>query len=173
MQSELGIVGRDYVSNLPEIYNPSYVHHPPRYTRNRTVLFRVVARILASEGFRGRIKNHSLSRTTPIKLAASKEYVRPLRTQDDEDMEWLRFNRIPREGLVYPERLHIEHPITFDLILPGPATVPLVRMLEEYSKLVPAFRDLVSISYIWCHSLGMEEISPTCLALLFVSFLQV
>jgi hypothetical protein len=101
------------------------------------------------------------------------EYVRPLRTEDDENTEWLRFNRIPREGLVYPERLHIGHPIAFDLILPGPATVPLMRMLEEYSKLVPAFRDLVSISYIWCHSLGMEEISPTCLALLFVSFLQV
>ena len=93
--------------------------------------------------------------------------------EDNENTEWPRFDHIPRRGLIYPERLHIEHPIEFDLILPGPATVPLVRMLEEYSKLVPAFRDLVSISYIWCHSLGMEEISPTCLALLFVSFLQV
>ena len=92
---------------------------------------------------------------------------------DDGNTEWLRFNYIPRRGLIYPERLHVEHPIAFDLILPGPATIPLVRMLKEYSELVPAFHDLVSISYLWCHSLGMREISPTCLALLFVSFLQV
>lgn len=100
-------------------------------------------------------------------------YVRPLQTEDSENREWLKFNHIPRRGLIYPERLRIDHPIAFDLILPGPATIPLVRMLEEYSKLVPTFRDLVSISYLWCHSLGMREISPTCLALLFVSFLQV
>jgi len=135
--------------------------------------FRAVARTLAGEGFQGRINNHSLSRTTPTKLAAAKEYVRPPQTEDDENTEWLKFNHIPKRGLVYPERLRIEHPIAFDLILPGPATTPLVRMLEEYSKLVPAFRDLVSVSYLWCHSLGMREISPTCLALLFVSFLQV
>ena len=93
--------------------------------------------------------------------------------EDIEDQEWLRFGYIPRRGLVYPERLRVEYPIAFDLIMPGPATIPLVRMLEEYSKLVPAFHDLVSISYLWCHSLGMREMSPTCLALLFVSFLQV
>jgi hypothetical protein len=91
----------------------------------------------------------------------------------DESTEWLSFNHIPRRGLIYPERLRIEHPFAFELILPGPTTVPLIRMLEEYSSLVPAFRDLVSISYLWCHSLDMREISPTCLALLFVSFLQV
>ena len=135
--------------------------------------FRVVARALAREGFRGKINNHSLSRTAPAKLTAGKEYVRPPQTRDDGSTEWLRFNHIPRRGLIYPERLRIEHPIAFDLILPGPTTIPLVHMLEEYSKLVPDFRDLVSISYLWCHSLGMREISPTCLALLFVSFLQV
>lgn len=108
-----------------------------------------------------------------MSLAGVKEYVHPSQAEEGENTEWLRFNYIPRQGLVYPERLCIEHPIAFDLILPGPTTVPLVRMLEEYSKLVPAFRDLVSISYLWCHSLGMSEISPTCLALLFVSFLQV
>lgn len=99
--------------------------------------------------------------------------MRPPQAGNNESTEWLRFNRVPRRGLIYPERLHVEHPIAFDLILPGPATTPLVRMLEGYSKLVPAFRDMVSISYLWCHSLGMKEISPTCLALLFVSFLQV
>ena len=108
-----------------------------------------------------------------MKVAAAKEYVRPPQTEDGENTEWSEFNHIPRRGLVYPERLRIEYPIPFELILPGPATVPLVRMLEEYSKLVPAFRDLVSISYLWCHFLGMTEMSPTCLALLFVSFLQV
>lgn len=87
-----------------------------------------------------------------------------------EDKEWHWLNR---RGLIYPECLHIEYPAAFDLILPGPATIPLLHMLEEYSKLVPPFRDLVSVSYIWCCSLGMNEISPTCLALLFVSFLQV
>ena len=99
--------------------------------------------------------------------------MRPAQTAANESAEWLRFNRISRRGLVYPERLRIEHPIAFDLILPGPATTPLARMLGEYSKLVPAFHDLVSILYLWCHSLGMREISPACLALLFVSFLQV
>ena len=99
--------------------------------------------------------------------------MRPPQGERSESTEWLRLNHIPRRGLIYPERLLIEHPVAFDLILPGPATVPLVRMLEEYSKLVPAFRDLVSILYLWCHSLGMGEVSPTCLALLFVSFLQV
>ena len=99
--------------------------------------------------------------------------MRPPQGGGTESTEWLSLNHISRRGLIYPERLRIEHPIAFDLILPGPATVPLVRMLEEYSKLVPAFRDLVSISYLWCHSLGMSEVSPTCLALLFVSFLQV
>lgn len=97
----------------------------------------------------------------------------PSQAEGNENTTWPRFDHIPRRGLVYPERLHIEHPVAFDLILPGPTTVPLVRMLEEYCKLDPAFRDLVSISYVWCHSLGMREISPTCLALLFVSFLQV
>jgi len=96
--------------------------------------------------------------------------VRPPQTKSTE---WLDLDYIPRRGLVYPERLHIDHPVAFDLILPGPATAPLMRMLEDYSKLVPEFHDLVSISYLWCHSLGMSEISPTCLALLFVSFLQV
>jgi len=123
------------------------------------------------EGFRGKINNHSLTRTTPAKISTAKEYVCP--PQDDENTDWLRFNRIPRRGLVYPERLRVEHPVAFDLILPGPTTIPLVRMLEEYSELVPVFRELVSISYLWCHSLSMSEISPTCLALLFVSFLQV
>lgn len=108
-----------------------------------------------------------------MKLTATKEYVRPPQAEDDESTEWLRFNHIPRRGVIYPERLRIEHPMAFDLILPGPTTVPLVRMLEEYSNLIPGFRDLVSISYLWCHSLGMREISPTCLALLFISFLQV
>ena len=135
--------------------------------------FRVVARTLARQGFRGKINSHSLSRTTPTILPATREYVRPPQAGNNESTEWLRFNRVPRRGLIYPERLHVEHPIAFDLILPGPATTPLVRMLEGYSKLVPAFRDMVSISYLWCHSLGMKEISPTCLALLFVSFLQV
>ena len=74
---------------------------------------------------------------------------------------------------MYPERLRIEYPVAFDLILPGPATMSLVHMLEEYSKLVPTFRELVSLSYIWCCSLGAREITPTCLAMLFVSFLQV
>ena len=99
--------------------------------------------------------------------------MRPPQEGGDGSKEWLKLDHIPRRGLIYPERLRIEHPIPFDLILPGPTTNPLVHMLEEYSKLVPAFRDLVSISYLWCHSLGMREISPTCLALLFVSFLQV
>jgi len=135
--------------------------------------FRVVARTLAREGFRGRVNNHSLSRTTSISLHGVKGYVRPPQGGSNESTEWLGINHIPRRGLIYPERLRIEHPIAFDLILPGPATVPLMRMLEEYSKLVPAFRDLVSISYLWCHSLGMRDISPTCLTLLFVSFLQV
>jgi hypothetical protein len=130
---------------------------------------RTVARALAKEGFHGYINNHSLSRTTTRKFSAAKEYFRP-QTEDIKDQDWLWLNR---RGLVYPERLHIEYPIAFDLILPGPATVPLVRMLEKYSELSPAFRDLVSVSYLWCHSLGMNEISPTCLALLFVSFLQV
>jgi len=134
---------------------------------------RVVARTLAREGFHGKINNHSLSRSTSIKFEATEEYVRPPQAEGDESAEWLSFNHMPRRGLVYPERLRIEHPIAFDLILPGPATVPLVCMLEEYSKLFPAFRDLVSVSYIWCQSLGMSEISPTCLALLFASFLQV
>ena len=134
--------------------------------------FRAVAGALAREGFRGRINSHSLSRTIPTTLPATKGYVRPTQTAANESAEWLRFNH-PRRGLVYPERLRIEHPIEFDLILPGPATIPLARMLEGYSKLVPAFHDLVSISYLWCHSLGMREISPTCLAMLFVSFLQV
>lgn len=134
---------------------------------------RVVSRALAREGFRGRVNDHSLSRTIPKPLHGIKGYVRLPQGEGNESTEWLRLNHIPRRGLIYPERLHIEHPIPFDLILPGPATAPLVRMLEEYSKLVPAFRDLVSISYLWCHSLGMREISPTCLALLFVSFLQV
>lgn len=123
-------------------------------------------------GFRGWVNSHSLSRTIPAELAALNEYVRP-QVEITEHQEWLRFKHIHRRGLIYPERLHVEYPIAFDLILPGPATIPLVRMLEEYSKLVPGFRDLVSISYIWCLSLGMREISPTCLALLFVSFLQV
>lgn len=105
-----------------------------------------------------------------MKLTADGEYVRPPLADYGKNTE---FNYIPRRGLIYPECLHIEHPIAFDLILPGPTVIPLVRMLEEYSKLVPDFRDLVSISYLWCHSLGMREISPTCLALLFVSFLQV
>lgn len=96
--------------------------------------------------------------------------MRPPQAKYDENTE---FSYIPRRGLIYPERLRVEHPIAFDLILPGPTIIPLVRMLEEYSELVPDFRDLVSISYLWCHSLGMREISPTCLALLFVSFLQV
>ena len=99
--------------------------------------------------------------------------MRPPQTEDAENREWSTFNHIPRRGLIYPERLRVEYPVAFDLILPGPATIPLVNMLEEYSKLVPAFRDLVSILYLWSHSLGMREISPTCLALLFVSFLQV
>lgn len=132
-----------------------------------------VARTLAREGFHGRINNHSLSRTTTINLPATKEYVRPQQMEDTEDEEWLGFEHIPRRGLVYPERLRVEYPVAFDLILPGPATIPLVHMLEEYSKLFPAFCDLVSVSYLWCHSLGMREISPICLALLFVSFLQV
>ena len=135
--------------------------------------FRVVARALAREGFRGKINNHTLLRTTPVNLPVSREYVRPPRAEGDGSTDWLRFNHIPRRGLIYPERLCIEHPIAFDLILPGPATIPLVHMLEGYSRLAPDFRDLVSISYLWCHSLGMREISPTCLALLFVSFLQV
>lgn len=135
--------------------------------------FRVVARTLTKKGFRGKINNHSLSRTTPVKLTATKDYIHLPPTEDGESPEWLSFNHIPRRGLIYPERLHIEHPIAFELILPGPTTVPLARVLEEYSKLVPAFRDLVSVSYLWCHSLDMKEISPTCLALLFVSFLQV
>ena len=132
--------------------------------------FRAVARVLAREGFHGKINNHSLSRTTPVKLMADGEYVRPPQADYGETTE---FNHIPTRGLIYPERLHVERPIPFDLILPGPTVIPLVRMLEEYSKLVPDFRDLVSISYLWCHSLGMREISPTCLGLLFVSFLQV
>lgn len=135
--------------------------------------FSAVARTLAREGFRGRINNHSLSRTTTIRLPAAKEYVRLPQKEVVVDQEWLRFNHIPRRGLIYPERLRVEYPVAFDLILPGPATIPLVHMLEEYSKLVPAFHHLVSISYFWCHSLGMREISPTCLALLFISFLQV
>lgn len=151
VQSELGIASRDYASDLPDIYSPL-----------------AVARALTREGFRVRIDNHSLSRTTTARLPIAREYVHP---QPDkiEDQEWHWFNR---RGLIYPERLHIGYPVAFELILPGPAAVPLVHMLEEYSKLVPPFRDLVSISYIWCRSLGMNEISPTCLALLFVSFLQ-
>ena len=135
--------------------------------------FRVVARTLARKGFRGKMNNHSLSRITPVKFTATKDYIHPPSTGGDESSEWLSFNHIPRRGLIYPERLRIEHPIAFELILPGPTTVPLVRVLEEYSKLAPAFRDLISVSYLWCHSLDMKEISPTCLALLFVSFLQV
>jgi len=152
VQSELGVVGRDYTSHPPDIYNPL-----------------AVIKALESKGFHGYINNHSLSRTVTRKLPAAEEYVRP-HTEDIKDQEWFWFTR---RGLVYPERLHIESPIAFDLILPGPATTSLVRMLEKYSELFPAFRDLVSVSYLWCHSLGMTEISPTCLALLFVSFLQV
>jgi hypothetical protein len=132
-----------------------------------------VAKTLANEGFRMSINNHSLSRTTEIRLPATKEYVRLPQTDGAENQEWFRFNHISRRGLIYPERLRIEYPVSFDLILPGPAVIPLVHMLEEFSGLVPAFRDLVSISYVWCLSLGMREISPACLALLFVSFLQV
>ena len=169
VQSELGITGRDYTSDLPDIYNPLYVSSPPPLHSRPNDASRTVARALEGKGFHGYINNHSLSRTVTKKLPAAEEYVHP-QTEDIKDQEWFWFNR---RGLVYPERLHIESPIVFDLILPGPATTSLVRMLEKYSELFPGFRDLVSVSFLWCHSLGMTEISPTCLALLFVSFLQV
>ena len=38
VQSELGTVGKEYTSELPDIYDPWYVRHLPRYTRGRTVL---------------------------------------------------------------------------------------------------------------------------------------
>lgn len=104
---------------------------------------------------------------------ATEGYVRLPQTGGSENQEWHGFDSIPRRGLIYPERLLVEYPVPFELILPGPATMPLVHMLNEFNNPIPAFRDLVSISYLWCYSLGMKEISPTCLALLLVSFMQV
>ena len=38
IQSELGIVGRDYTSDLPDIYSPLYVTSSHHYTRGRMML---------------------------------------------------------------------------------------------------------------------------------------
>jgi hypothetical protein len=83
------------------------------------------------------------------------------------------YNRIPRREILYPVRLRVDHPISFDLILPGPTIVPLIDLLSAYSTIAPEVPQLITLLFLFLKSFDIREMTPTCIALLVVGFLQV
>ncbi|KAF8576340.1 hypothetical protein K439DRAFT_1640587 [Ramaria rubella] len=89
---------------------------------------------------------------------------------------WPSFTPHSVSYLTYPPVLYAEHSsnatLPFFLSTPMPTYQPLKQLLQAYSSINPSFPDAISIITLWVRSINMPQITPACIALMFIGFLQ-
>ncbi|GJJ13025.1 hypothetical protein Clacol_007274 [Clathrus columnatus] len=87
---------------------------------------------------------------------------------------WSEPNFIPVPYIRYPAILQCDGNkflIPFHLSPPMPTLIPLQKLLKRYLQ-NDVYKNLVTFIYLWVRSIGLESLSPTCVALMVIVFLQ-
>lgn len=106
--------------------------------------FRKVALVLMQEGFDGMIANPA---TAPMGQGGS---------------PWPEYRRTSRREILYPVRLRANHPVAFDLHLPGPTTIPLVKLLGAYGKIIKGVPEMITLLFLWMKVFVTRMITTQC-----------
>lgn len=75
----------------------------------------------------------------------------------------------------YPAVLHAQGKdslLPFNLSPPAPTLIPLNELFRKYFH-TDLYKKLVTFIYYWTQTIGMGQLSPTCVALMVIVFLQV
>lgn len=90
---------------------------------------------------------------------------------------WPSFTPRPVPHLTYPPVLYAEHTsqatMPFFLSPPMPTHLPLVRLLQAYCSFNGSYSDFISLVFLWIRSIDLPQLSPTCIALMVIGYLQV
>lgn len=89
------------------------------------------------------------------------------------NLPWPKSDRERMKELLYPPTLEAIVPTTFYLTLPGASVLSLVHLLRTYCSISEQIPQFISLLFIWTRSLGMYELTPMCISLMAIQFLQV
>lgn len=90
---------------------------------------------------------------------------------------WPSYTPHPTRHLTYPPVLFAEHTSgatgPFFLSPPVPTHMPLIRLLRTYASINKGIPDLITLIILWTRSINLPELTPTCVALMVIGWLQV
>ena len=139
---------------------------------------RALAKLFQKHGYTGSFVVGDTART----LASETQRIRKhyhIGDKDDTPVTppWTSFTPRPVPHLTYPPVLYTEHmsdkTMPFFLSPPMPTHLPLVRLLNAYFSFSRTYSDLVTLVFLWIRSIDLPQLTPTCIALMVIGFLQV
>ena len=139
---------------------------------------RALAALLKEHGYTGCFVAGDAERTLPPD-ALQLTRLQPIEERGDLPVNppWSSFTPHPVPHLTYPPVLYAEHvskgTMPFFLSPPMPTHLPLLHLLHAYCSLNQSFADLVSLILLWVRSIDLPQLTPTCVALMVIGFLQV
>ncbi|KAI0795040.1 hypothetical protein C8Q75DRAFT_730862 [Abortiporus biennis] len=77
-----------------------------------------------------------------------------------------------KSSRAYPLQLEVHSPRLFTIRTPGPTITRLVSLLKAYTTSSRSLRDLIAFWYILIRSAGIQDLSPTCAALMAIQSCQ-
>ncbi|KAF8513086.1 hypothetical protein JB92DRAFT_2925360 [Gautieria morchelliformis] len=90
---------------------------------------------------------------------------------------WPSFTPRPVPYLTYPPVLYAQHvtdaTLPFFLSPPMPTHLPLLRLLRAYCSINGSYADFISLILLWVRSIDLPQLTPTCIALMVIGYLQV
>ncbi|KAF8528409.1 hypothetical protein BU17DRAFT_80749 [Hysterangium stoloniferum] len=135
-----------------------------------------LARLLQKEGFIGEfIDGDAITMIRPQD--------RDIRVMEVEDIgplpfcpPWPNFTPFSTEYITYPPVLSARHvngaTLPFNLSPPIATHLPLRNLIREYLW-DDLYKDLVSIIYLWARSVNLGQMTPACIALMVIGYIQV
>jgi hypothetical protein len=139
---------------------------------------RALAELLKEYGFTGCFVAGDAERTL---LADAPQLTKllPVNTRGDLPVNppWTSFTHRPVPYLTYPPVLYAQHvtdaTMPFFLSPPMPTHLPLLRLLRAYCSMNTSYADFISLVFLWVRSIDLPQLTPTCIALMVIGYLQV
>lgn len=140
---------------------------------------RALAKLFEKHGFTGCFIAGDTARTTSSDAQKTIKHYYTTGERGDLPVNppWTSFTPRPVPHLTYPIVLHAEHisdaTMPFFLSPPMPTHLPLVQLLAAYCSLNCSYSDLIALIFIWIRSIDLPQLTPTCIALMVIGYLQV
>jgi hypothetical protein len=139
---------------------------------------RALAVLLEKHGYTGHFVVGDAERTLPPD-ALQTQNLQPTdeRGELPFNAPWPSFTPRPVPYFTNPPVLYAEHAsqatLPFFLSPPMPTHLPLVRLLQAYCSVNGSSPDLISLVLLWIRSIDLPQLTPTCIALMVLGYLQV